>query len=149
MLLRPEHSCRLGECGRISSRASSECGESASTPSRAKWQFGSGIGVAADPAQGYPFDVTARSLPLPEQRPQQSGRTFRLCNTSHAVAVPLRICCVSLLQVPALLIIGIIFLDTANAQDRSQARSMVITRYGIVATEQPLASQIGVRILEG
>src|SRR5438876_12079362 len=36
----------------------------------------------------------------------------------------------------------------AQAQDRSQARSMVITRYGIVATEQPLASQIGVRILE-
>jgi len=33
------------------------------------------------------------------------------------------------------------------AQDRSQARSMVITRYGIVATEHPLASQIGVSIL--
>src|SRR2546423_280894 len=35
----------------------------------------------------------------------------------------------------------------ALAQDRSQARSMVITRYGIVATEHPLASQIGVSIL--
>lgn len=35
----------------------------------------------------------------------------------------------------------------APAQDRSQARSMVMTRYGIVASEQPLASQIGARIL--
>src|SRR2546426_11932040 len=34
-----------------------------------------------------------------------------------------------------------------HAQDRSQARSMVITRYGIVASEQPLASQIGATIL--
>jgi gamma-glutamyltranspeptidase/glutathione hydrolase len=33
------------------------------------------------------------------------------------------------------------------AQDRSQARSMVMTRYGIVAAEQPLACQIGTRIL--
>ncbi|HSU54034.1 MAG TPA: gamma-glutamyltransferase [Candidatus Dormibacteraeota bacterium] len=33
------------------------------------------------------------------------------------------------------------------AQDRSQARSLVITRYGIVATEHPLASQIGAQIL--
>jgi gamma-glutamyltranspeptidase/glutathione hydrolase len=31
--------------------------------------------------------------------------------------------------------------------DRSQARSMVVTRYGIVATEQPLASQAGALIL--
>ena len=35
----------------------------------------------------------------------------------------------------------------AWAADRSQARSMVITRQGIVATEQPLASQIGATIL--
>lgn len=35
----------------------------------------------------------------------------------------------------------------APAQDRTQARSMVMTRYGIVASEQPLASQIGARIL--
>src|ERR1051325_9036156 len=33
------------------------------------------------------------------------------------------------------------------AEDRSQARSMVITRYDIVATEHPLASEIGTRIL--
>ena len=36
---------------------------------------------------------------------------------------------------------------SAHAQDRTQARSMVITRYGIVATEQTLASQIGAAIL--
>jgi gamma-glutamyltranspeptidase / glutathione hydrolase len=35
----------------------------------------------------------------------------------------------------------------ATAQDRSQARSMVITRRGIVATAQPLASQAGAQIL--
>src|ERR1700752_5074104 len=36
----------------------------------------------------------------------------------------------------------------AVAQDRSQARSMVIARQGIVAAESPLAAQAGVRILE-
>jgi gamma-glutamyltranspeptidase / glutathione hydrolase len=35
-----------------------------------------------------------------------------------------------------------------NAQDRSQGRSMVISRGGIVAAESPLAAQAGVRILE-
>jgi gamma-glutamyltranspeptidase/glutathione hydrolase len=34
-----------------------------------------------------------------------------------------------------------------DSQDRSQARSMVISRYGIVATEHPLASQIGAIVL--
>ena len=38
-------------------------------------------------------------------------------------------------------------LASANADDRSQGRSMVISRYGIVATEHPLASQIGATIL--
>src|SRR6185295_13814029 len=39
--------------------------------------------------------------------------------------------------------------NAANAEiiDRTQARSMVITRYGIVATEQTLASQAGAEIL--
>src|SRR5437899_11025093 len=36
----------------------------------------------------------------------------------------------------------------ARAQDRSQGRSMVISRGGIVAAEAPLAAQAGVRILE-
>jgi gamma-glutamyltranspeptidase / glutathione hydrolase len=35
-----------------------------------------------------------------------------------------------------------------HAQDRSQTRSMVISRSGIVAAESPLAAQAGVRILE-
>jgi len=36
----------------------------------------------------------------------------------------------------------------AKAQDRGQARSMVISKNGIVAAESPLAAQAGVRILE-
>src|ERR1700721_2777450 len=39
------------------------------------------------------------------------------------------------------------FSALSTAQDRSQARSMVITRRGIVATSQPLASQAGAQIL--
>jgi gamma-glutamyltranspeptidase/glutathione hydrolase len=35
----------------------------------------------------------------------------------------------------------------SESQDRAQARSMVISRYGIVASEHPLASQIGATIL--
>jgi gamma-glutamyltranspeptidase/glutathione hydrolase len=38
--------------------------------------------------------------------------------------------------------------SSASAQDRGQARSMVISRGGIVASESPLASQAGARILE-
>jgi len=36
----------------------------------------------------------------------------------------------------------------AHAQDRAQARSMVISKNGVVAAESPLAAQAGVRILE-
>ena len=39
------------------------------------------------------------------------------------------------------------FVLTLHAADRSQTRSMVISRHGIVATEHPLASQIGASIL--
>jgi len=35
----------------------------------------------------------------------------------------------------------------AGAQDRSQGRSMVITRYGIVSAESPLAAQAGAQML--
>jgi gamma-glutamyltranspeptidase/glutathione hydrolase len=35
----------------------------------------------------------------------------------------------------------------SKSQDRTQARSMVITRHGIVATEHPIASQIGASVL--
>ena len=38
--------------------------------------------------------------------------------------------------------------EIAKAQDRAQARSMVISRNGIVAAESPLAAQAGVRMLE-
>lgn len=39
-------------------------------------------------------------------------------------------------------------LSDISAQDRSQARSMVISRHGIVAAESPLAAQAGVAMLE-
>ncbi len=39
-------------------------------------------------------------------------------------------------------------LDDIHAQDRAQARSMVISRNGIVAAESPLAAQAGVAMLE-
>ena len=37
---------------------------------------------------------------------------------------------------------------TIQAQDRSQSRSMVISRSGIVASESVIASQVGASILE-
>ncbi len=40
------------------------------------------------------------------------------------------------------------FTGSSYGQDRSQTRSMVISRNGIVAAESPLAAQAGVRILE-
>src|SRR5258708_7737752 len=46
-----------------------------------------------------------------------------------------------------LFLIVLLSLLPSSAQDRTQARSMVITRYGIVATEHPIASQIGATIL--
>src|SRR6267154_5787085 len=38
--------------------------------------------------------------------------------------------------------------QSVGAQDRGQARSMVVSKNGIVAAESPLAAQAGVRILE-
>jgi len=43
---------------------------------------------------------------------------------------------------------GAMLATSMNAQDRSQTRSMVISRQGIVAAESPLAAQAGARILE-
>src|ERR1041384_485927 len=40
-----------------------------------------------------------------------------------------------------------IIAEPTEAQDRTQARSMVVSRGGIVATEHPLASQAGATIL--
>lgn len=48
----------------------------------------------------------------------------------------------------AIFLSTLIFLPQISAQDRGQARSMVISRNGIVAAESPLAAQAGVRILE-
>ena len=43
---------------------------------------------------------------------------------------------------------GMIGAGMVEAQERSQTRSMEISRNGIVAAESPLAAQAGVRILE-
>jgi len=47
-----------------------------------------------------------------------------------------------------LAILGGTLASETQAQDRSQARSMVISQKGIVAAESPLAAQAGARILE-
>jgi len=48
----------------------------------------------------------------------------------------------------AIIIFGLMPRCFSYAQDRSQARSMVMSRNGIVAAESPLAAQAGVKILE-
>src|ERR1700758_5506269 len=47
----------------------------------------------------------------------------------------------------SLLLAFSLLIAAAHAQDRSQARSMVITDRGIVATSQTLASQAGAQVL--
>jgi gamma-glutamyltranspeptidase / glutathione hydrolase len=47
-----------------------------------------------------------------------------------------------------LLVAGAMLTGNSYPQDRSQTRSMVISRNGIVAAESPLAAQAGARILE-
>lgn len=44
-------------------------------------------------------------------------------------------------------VLGCLLLTSAMAQDRSHARSMVITRYGIAASSYTLASQAGAQVL--
>lgn len=47
-----------------------------------------------------------------------------------------------------LLVAGVTWAENSYGQDRSQTRSMVISRHGIVAAESPLAAEAGVRSLE-
>src|SRR6267378_2526060 len=59
----------------------------------------------------------------------------------------------TMLMLRKLAIFGVAFcvfmgISIALAQDRSQTRSMVMARSGIVASESVLASQVGARILE-
>lgn len=53
----------------------------------------------------------------------------------------------TILQVCLLLMATATLVSVSHAQDRSQGRSMVTTRYGIVAAESPLAAQAGAQIL--
>jgi gamma-glutamyltranspeptidase / glutathione hydrolase len=46
-----------------------------------------------------------------------------------------------------LFVVVLALVSDSFAQDRTQARSMVVTRYGIVAAESPLAAQVGATIL--
>ncbi|MDE2448989.1 MAG: gamma-glutamyltransferase [Gammaproteobacteria bacterium] len=60
------------------------------------------------------------------------------------IGAPLRsVCGVTL----ALLVCACLAVSPASAQDRSQGRSMVLSRGGIVAAENPLAAQAGATIL--
>ncbi|HEY4978272.1 MAG TPA: gamma-glutamyltransferase, partial [Candidatus Acidoferrum sp.] len=45
-------------------------------------------------------------------------------------------------------LVGLIWGGAVLGQDRSQTRSMVVSKNGIVAAESPLAAEAGVRILE-
>jgi gamma-glutamyltranspeptidase/glutathione hydrolase len=54
----------------------------------------------------------------------------------------------SVTRLPLSFLLSLILLSSAHAQDRSQSRSMIISRNGIVAAESPLAAQAGARILE-
>jgi gamma-glutamyltranspeptidase / glutathione hydrolase len=53
----------------------------------------------------------------------------------------------TLAQVCLLLMVCVGVTRVGRAQDRSQGRSMVTTRYGIVSAESPLAAQAGAQIL--
>src|ERR1043166_5025086 len=46
------------------------------------------------------------------------------------------------------LVFSISMFHSFSAEERTQTRSMVISRYGIAATEQPLASQAAISVLE-
>src|SRR5262245_33647588 len=50
-------------------------------------------------------------------------------------------------SLPALLALSCTIISLHCAESRTQGRSMVITQGGIVAAEQPLASQVAVQIL--
>ena len=72
-------------------------------------------------------------------------RKSRESRLSFSLSCPMNL----IMRLPNLLVL----LATTNlasqaaTEDRSQARSMVISRYGIVATEHPLSSQIGATVL--
>src|SRR5678809_1319924 len=52
------------------------------------------------------------------------------------------------LKVTFFLFLALLFASHIRAENHSQARSMVISRHGIVASEHPLASQVGARVLD-
>jgi len=51
------------------------------------------------------------------------------------------------MQIPSAVLVSLLFMQLAFSQDRHTARSMVISKYGIVATTHAQASQAGAEIL--
>ena len=51
-------------------------------------------------------------------------------------------------QILALIAAALVLPLPLLAQDRTQARSMVISQYGVVAAEQPIAARAGTAVLE-
>jgi gamma-glutamyltranspeptidase/glutathione hydrolase len=79
-----------------------------------------------------------RSVFMFQKATHRSGMTCRIFDTSIMKA------CLS-----ALMVMAVAFAATVQAgDDRPQARSMVISQYGVAATEHPLASKAATRILE-
>src|SRR5215470_2509497 len=83
---------------------------------------------------------------LPVYCPGRTGGFVRAgdrCRTKRVATVNRVFLAVT--SVTACLVAGAV---PSDAQDRTQARSMVVAKGGIVASESPLASEAGVRILE-
>ena len=75
-----------------------------------------------------------------------AGQVERMPKNDSNMLAP---CCYRQLGAVVLVLGGFFLLSTSMpAQDRAQGRSMVISRYGVVAAESPLAAQAGVQILE-
>jgi gamma-glutamyltranspeptidase / glutathione hydrolase len=72
----------------------------------------------------------------PETMPKNNYRSLARCYALRMISTAALIAASFAAVVPA------------SAQDRGQGRSMVISKYGVVAAESPLAAQIGVQILE-
>ena len=86
-----------------------------------------------------------------ERQATRSDFEFRISERIHRIRVlnPPACAMKDRMSIRILLVFAVVlnFHLTAPAADRTQARSMVISRYGIVASEHPLASQIGATIL--
>src|SRR5579872_5496806 len=79
----------------------------------------------------------------PAQAARKTAATGNVVLTKQAIWTMLSFLFMRILAAAAL----VMLLTNVRAQDRSQARSMVISDRGIVATSQTLASQAGAQVL--